>query len=362
METKRIVVLHTAFIGDIILALPLVQRLRASLPDAHISFVVIPSVANVLENHPAINEVIIYDKHRRDAGLRGILRLGKKLRNGNYDTAIIPHRSLRSAIIGWRSKIPRRIGFSTSTGVKLFTDVVTYDKDIHEIDRNLSLLRPLGLTYSNTELPTLYPSRNDSDVVDAFLKNQKARISVKGRKGQPHQQQASLVGIAPGSVWNTKRWPGEHFIALTRSLLQDGFSIVLIGGREDAVLCSEIRNEIDDVSVVNAAGMLTLLQSAELIRRCSVLVSNDSAPMHLATGVRTPVVAIYGATVPAFGFAPRGEHSVVAEIDGLSCRPCSIHGGEHCPIKTFVCMKNLTPEIVHTKVQSVIGMVQSEAQ
>ena len=362
MDVKRIVVLHTAFIGDIILTLPLVQRLRASLPEAHIAFVVIPSVANVLENHPAINEVIIYDKHRRDAGLRGILRLARRIRKGEYDVAIIPHRSLRSSLVGWRSRIPRRIGFSTSAGVRFFTDVVPYDKGMHEIDRNLSLLKPLGLTFANNELPTLYPSKNDGDVVDAFLKNQKVRITSKGRKGQPAHQDSLLVGIAPGSVWNTKRWPKEHFVALTKSLLEDGHSVVLIGGREDAVLCSEIRNEMEDVSVVNAAGMLSLLQSAELIRRCEVLVSNDSAPMHLATGVRTPVVAIYGATVPAFGFAPRGDHSVVAEMDGLSCRPCSIHGGGRCPIKTFVCMKNLTPEIVHTKVLSVVGMLRSEAQ
>lgn len=362
MDLKKILVFHTAFIGDIVLALPLVQRLRASFPDAHITFVVIPAAANVLENHPAINEILIYDKHRRNAGVSGILKLGKRLRKSQYDVAIIPHRSLRSAIIGWLSKTPRRIGFSTSAAARLFTDVVGYDKSLHEIDRNLSLLNPLGLAYSSEELPTLYPSKNDAEVVDAFLKNQRFRTPTRGRKGQSHRQQGVLVGIAPGSVWNTKRWPKEHFIALTKSLLDDGYPVALIGGRDDAVLCSEIRNAIDNVSVVNAAGLLSLLQSAELMRRCSVLVSNDSAPMHLATAMRTPVVAIYGPTIPQFGFAPRGENNVVAEIHGLTCRPCSIHGGQSCPIKTFVCMKDLTPELIHDKVQTVIGTLQSEEQ
>ncbi len=362
MDPKKILIFHTAFIGDIVLTLPLVQRLRASFPDASITFVVIPATANVLENHPAINEVLIYDKHRRDSGIAGILKMGKRLRKAQYDIAIIPHRSLRSALIGWLSKTPRRIGFSTSAAARLYTDIVSYDKTLHEIDRNLSLLGPLGLTHSSEERPTLYPSKNDSEVVDAFLKNQRLRVTTRVRKGQTHSQQGGLVGIAPGSVWNTKRWPKEYFVTLAKSLLEDGYSVALIGGRDDAVLCSEIRNSIDNVSVVNAAGLLSLLQSAELIRRCAVLVSNDSAPMHLATGVRTPVVALFGPTIPQFGFAPRGEESVVAEIHGLSCRPCSIHGGQSCPVKTFVCMKNLTPELIHDKVRTVIRTPRSEEQ
>jgi heptosyltransferase II len=349
---KKILVFHTAFIGDVILALPLAQRLRASFPEAHIAFVVIPTAANVLENHPAVNEVIIYDKRRRDRGITGILKLARRLRFSAFDIAIVPHRSLRSAVIGWLSKIPRRIGFSTSALSRLFTDVVIYEKDIHEIDRNLSLLRPLGITYSGNESPTLYASQNDKDVVNAFLANQAANFP------NPND---SLVAIAPGSVWNTKRWPKEHFERLARMLMDDGLSIVLIGARDDLALCSDIRNALGG-KAVNAAGMLTLLQSAELIQRCVVLVSNDSAPMHLATGVRTPVVAIFGATAPQFGFAPRGANDFVVEMHGLSCRPCAIHGGEKCPIKTFVCMKDLKPELAYAKVKMVADRTKSEAQ
>ena len=255
-------------------------------------------------------------------------------------------------MICWLSKIPRRIGFSTSALPQLFTHVVYYEKGNHEINRNLSLLRPLGITYSGNESPTLYASQNDKDVVNAFLANQAANFP------NPHD---SLVAVAPGSVWNTKRWPKEHFERLVRMLMDDGLSIVLIGGRDDLALCSDIRNALGG-RVVNAAGMLTLLQSAELIQRCVVLVSNDSAPMHLAAGVGTPVVAIFGATAPQFGFAPRGANDFVVEMHGLSCRPCAIHGGEKCPIKTFVCMKDLKPELVYTKVKMVVDRTKSEAQ
>lgn len=356
MTPSKILVFHTAFIGDVVLTLPLVQRLRASFPTAHITFVAIPSAANVLENHPAINNILIYDKRRRDSGFGGMFRLVRRLRDDAYDVAIIPHRSLRSALVGWLSRIPRRIGFSTSAATTLFTDIVLYDKRSHEIDRNLRLLQPLGLTHSGTELPTLYPSQNDRDVVDAFLTAQFLAASNHGRRRE------DVISIAPGSAWNTKRWLKEHFIALGKMLVKDGYSIVLVGGREDNVLCNDIKNGIGAGAVVNAAGMLTLLQSAELIRRCVALVSNDSAPVHLAAGVETPVVAIFGATAPAFGFAPRGAHDIVVETHGLMCRPCAIHGGRKCPIKTFACMTDLKPELVYSKVQTIIGGFGSEVQ
>ncbi|MEK9139329.1 MAG: lipopolysaccharide heptosyltransferase II [Bacteroidota bacterium] len=343
MPPQKILVFHTAFIGDIILTLPLVQRLRASLPGTQITFVAIPSAANVLENHPAINRIVVYDKRGTEAGLSGILKLAAELRAEKFDIALIPHRSLRSALVAWLARIPKRVGFSASAAPRLFTDVVQYDKNSHEIDRNLSLLRPLRIAYSGDQLPSVYPSDDDKRVVDKLL----------NRSGQ-------FIGFAPGSVWNTKRWPKEHFISLGKKLASDGASLVMVGSRQDAALCEEIGFAIGSGGIVNAAGKLSLLQSAELIRRCSLLISNDSAPMHLAVAVRTPVVALFGATVPRFGFAPRGQHDVVAEVNGLACRPCSIHGGDKCPIKTFVCMKDLKPEIVYAKVQTVLGTLQSE--
>jgi heptosyltransferase-2 len=353
VAARKILVFHTAFIGDIVLALPLVQQLHDSLPQAHIAFVAIPSASNVLENHPAINEVIVYDKRGRDAGVAGIFKIAKRLRSERFDVALIPHRSLRSAVVGWLARIPRRVGFSTSAAQWLFTDVMAYDKNSHEIDRNLSLLKPLGITDSVSELPTLYPSEKDKNEVNEILLH---------RSHAPSLHQKTLIGLAPGSVWNTKRWPEEYFIELSKMLLNDGFLVVLIGGKEDAELCEEIGNAIGPGNVINAAGKLSLLQSAELIRRCALLVSNDSAPMHLAVGMRTPVVAIFGATTPQFGFAPRGKQDVVAEINGLSCRPCAIHGGERCPIKTFVCMNDLTPQLVYSKVRAVIDALRSEVR
>jgi heptosyltransferase-2 len=351
---SRVLVFHTAFIGDIVLTLPLVQWLRARMPRTHISFVAIPRAAEVLANHPAVDNVIVYDKKGRDAGLKGICTLAGKLRGEKFDAALVPHRSVRSAAICRLAGIPRRIGFSTSAGRFLFTDVVEYRKEAHEIARNLSLARPLGIGEPAGELPTLHPSRTDVEAVQELLSS--------AQKLKHGFDSARLIGVAPGSVWNTKRWPKENFVLLIRLLLQDGWCLALIGGNEDKQLCEQIHSAVEPRNrIINAAGKLTVLQSAELIHRCKVLVSNDSAPMHLAVGVRTPVVAIFGATVPAFGFAPCGKHDRVVETSGLACRPCSIHGGDVCPIKTFVCMKNILPEHVAECVRSIVETVQTEA-
>jgi heptosyltransferase-2 len=165
---------------------------------------------------------------------------------------------------------------------------------------------------------------------------------------------ANMIALAPGSVWNTKRWPEEHFRALGRLLADEGYAVVLIGGPGDVGLCDRIAAGIPREMVLQAAGKCSLLQSAELIRRSRVLVSNDSAPMHIAVGVRTPVVGIFGATSPSFGFAPIGTDDIVVERDDLSCKPCSIHGGTRCPIGTFECMISLSPSLVAERVHSVL--------
>ncbi len=335
---RRVLIFQTAFLGDVVLTLPLAQALERALPGCSVSFVVIPAAASVLEGHPAVHDVIVYDKKKSQRGLSAALRLSGTLRGREFDVALVPHRSLRSALIVAAARIPRRIGFDTSAGRVLLTDRVPYRRDAHEIDRNLSLLAPLGLKDpEGTIVPVLHPLGRDREAVDALLRAHTARVG--------GFDAAHIAALAPGSVWNTKRWPEGKFLALARSLRNSGIHLVLVGGLEDRALCGRIADGLGG-EPLNAAGELSPLQSAELIRRCRVLVSNDSAPAHLAMGVGTPVVAIFGATVPAFGFAPRGPLDRVIETAGLSCRPCSIHGGERCPIETFDCMERISPDTV----------------
>lgn len=339
---ERILVFQTAFLGDVILTLPMLQVLRSRFPQAHIACVTIPASAPLLMNHPAVNHRIEFDKRGRHRGVAGVVQFSQLLKRETFDLAIVPHRSIRSAAVVRMAGVPRRIGFSTSAVKVLFTDIVTYDPQAHEILRNLSLLRPLGIDAGTVEKPALYPDAGDKKYVDEFFGTHK---EIDARR---------LVGIAPGSVWNTKRWPREKFVELVRLLDAARISVVIIGGEADKELANEVVEKSGAQSIINAAGRLSLLQSAELIRRCQVVVSNDSAPMHMAVAMGTPVVAIFGATVPEFGFAPVGERDIVVQTSGLTCRPCSIHGGKKCPIETFVCMKNITPEEVLKNVHALI--------
>jgi len=211
----------------------------------------------------------------------------------------------------------------------------------------------VGISVAKRVKPRLHPAAGDVRVVDALLNDFHAQHGPIGR--QP------MVALAPGSVWFTKRWPEEHFLAVARALVHDGVQVVLVGGADDAGLCSRIAGECGEgAAVLNAAGRLSVLQSADLLRRCALLVTNDSAPMHLAGAVGTPVFALFGATVPSFGFGPLGPRDRVFELQGLACRPCGIHGGQKCPIGTFVCMRDLKPESVLSSLREFLSQHRAE--
>jgi len=344
MSPHKILILQTAFLGDVVLTLPLVQVLHRRFPDAQIDFLTTPKGAEVLRNHPAIHSIIEYDKRGSQRGVGAMISLARRLRGERYDVALVPHRSLRTALIIALSRIPKRVGFNTSAGAILFSTRIKYRKDSHEVERNLSFLKVFDVEHREREYPALYPAPADAAAVDAFLNENDIKPDEK------------IVAIAPGSVWNTKRWLPERFAEVARKLSAGGVKVVLVGGKEDADLCSEIAGGPERKGIIVAAGTFTILQSAELLERCSAIVTNDTAPMHLAVAMGTPVVAIFGATVPSFGFGPYNEQDVVVQTEGLPCRPCSIHGGDRCPIGTFVCMKNIEAETVY---QRAIQMLQN---
>jgi heptosyltransferase-2 len=343
---RKVLVLQTAFAGDVVLVTPLARAIKQAYPNAEIYFLVIPKIDILLKNNPFIEKVWVFDKRGRERGLLPFLAWVKKLRSEHFDTAIVPHRSIRSAILVWAAKIPRRIGFHTSAGSFLWTDVVRYSKNIQEVERNFKLVQVLGITIP-AEPPELFPGEQERDEVDLFLK--KANIG-------PGQK---MVAMAPGSVWPTKRWLPDGFVQVSRSLWQEKrIRTVLIGGESDVDLGDQIVLQAG-AGPVNAMGRLSLLASAELIRRCCVILSTDSAPLHLGVAMGIPVVAIFGPTVPEFGFGPYGERHTVIQKD-MSCRPCSIHGGKRCPKGHFDCMASISWREVHQAIEeSLLNCHQS---
>ena len=308
MNPDRILIIQTAFPGDVILTLPLLQVLNKNYPGSKIDFLCIPATSTLLKNNKHINEVIIYDK--RKTGSNDFQNLIKLLRSKKYDLIISPHRSFRSALISKLCGAKNTISFDSSSFSFLYDSKVKYRQDIHEIRRNLSLLQPLGITEENIIKPELFISKKEEEKISEFLSLDRIEENEK------------FICIAPGSVWFTKRFPEDKFIRVCDLLEDIATKIVMIGGETDRELAECIKKKSKNKNILNSAGRFTFTESAELIRRASVLITNDSAPLHLANSVGTKVIAIFGATVPAFGFYPYGKNDVVIEINGLKCRPC----------------------------------------
>ena len=329
------VVVQTSFLGDTILTTALLEQL------AHrgaVDVVTTPAAASVLTGHPAVRNVIVYDKRGAHAGIFGLTTLAARLRAAGYDAAYLAQGSLRSAALAFLARIPERIGFATSAGRWLYTTRVPYRDDLHHAARLVLLSRPNGREPTVEETrPSLAPGPAERELVDDLLR----------RDGVAPGER--LIALAPGSVWATKRWPYYRELA---EQLSDAGRIVVVGGRDDASLALEIRTAVPNA--VDATGVLPLLGSAELIGRCAVIVTNDSSPLHLASAMGTPTVAIFGPTVPDFGFGPLAPFSVAVGHETLSCRPCHRHGPRRCPLGHFRCMRELTADVVAGQVRTLI--------
>jgi glucokinase len=249
-------VIQTAFLGDVILTTPLLTALARK--HGPVDVVVTPGAAGLIEGHPAVRDVIRYDKQGRDAGMAALWRLGRRLRQRGYATAYLPHRSWRSAVLALLARVPDRTGFADSAAAITYTTRVTRAPTGHEVERLLALAgsgtRPappvsLGLT------------PKDHAAADRWLAE--------------HTIPPGFTAIAPGSIWGTKRWP--FYPALAAAL--DG-PLVVVGGADDAALAAEIVAAAPS-RAWSAAGHLTVRASAALIERARVLVANDSAPLHL---------------------------------------------------------------------------------
>lgn len=334
-------VIQTSFLGDTVLTTPLIAELAKRGP---VDVVTTPASANILLNHPGIRSVIPYDKRGKDSGVFGFLRMAARLRRFHYDAAYLAQGSVRSAALALAAGISRRVGFATHAGRRLYNVRVEYREDLHHAARLLRLASPNGIPTEKEIHPRVYPGIPERGAVDRFL-----------ALHEVHDDGAPLVALAPASVWETKRWP---YYAELAQLLAPHARVVVLGSASDAPLAASVCEAVGE-SALNAAGVFTLLGSAELIRRSNVLVTNDSAPQHLASAVDTPTISIFGPTVPAFGFGPLAQDSTTIGIDALACRPCDRHGPRRCPLGHWKCMRELNAQDIASRVLDILSRVQT---
>ncbi|HEX6852600.1 MAG TPA: lipopolysaccharide heptosyltransferase II [Candidatus Polarisedimenticolaceae bacterium] len=327
---RRTLVVQTAFLGDVVLTTPLLRALHGT--GAEVSVVATPLGCAVLDGAPFVARLRSYDKKKGEKGLAGTLRLGFALRRERFDVAIAAQRSFRSGVLVRLSGARERVGFDGAAGRWAYTRKVAWNADRHAVHRYLALFDgPADPT------PELAIDPGAAARVEALL----LEHGVAPADG--------VLAVAPGSVWGTKRWTPEGFRAVIEAAPARGLKPVLVGSPEERPLC----DAIGGAPVL--AGTTGVAELTALLARSRALVTNDSGPGHVASAVGTPVVAVFGPTVPSFGYTPFGERNRIVELAGLDCRPCDRHGPQVCPLGHHRCMKDLHPSRVLAALDEVLA-------
>ena len=337
-EEKKILIIQTAFPGDAILTLPLIQELKKKRPEYLIDVLCIPLTAEIFSASPYVNSVFPFDKKDKQKSVFAFIRFIKQLRSNNYEIVYSPHRSLRSALIALNLSAKETYGFENSSLKFAFKHAVKYDPSAHEVKRNLEFMES---DYSDDKwkiIPEIRVTTESKKKVQIFFSDNKIN---------------KFITIAPGSVWETKKYPVEYLKQIINYFISRKYKIVLVGGDKDKLLCDDLRNGIEEV-VYNAAGAFSFIETIELLKNTSLLICNDSAPTHLGMCADIPVLTIYCSTVSKFGFYPYNNKSDYISFDNLICKPCGIHGYDHCPTGTFDCAKLLLPNLVIEKAEKLL--------
>ncbi|MFN4256399.1 MAG: glycosyltransferase family 9 protein [Saprospiraceae bacterium] len=331
----KILVIQTAFIGDVILATPIVEKLRRHFPNATLDFLLRRGNEKLLAGHPHIRHTFVWDK--KAGKIRDGLRILRLLRRERYDLVVNCQRFLTSGLFTVFAGAKTSVGFDKNPLSWLFSRRVahrfgTAAQPIHEVERNLKLIE--NLTDGSFERPKLHPSAAD------FAKAERLKSEIVRRDSFGGNWK--FVTLAPTSVWFTKQWPAHKWAELIRTFPTD-CGVFLLGGPPDFEACEAIRTAAGRGE--NLAGKLTFLESAALMAGAAMNYVNDSAPMHMASAMNAPVTAIFCSTVPAFGFGPLSDKSFVVETsENLACRPCGLHGYRACPKGHFRCAEGIGVE------------------
>lgn len=311
---QRFLIIQTAFLGDVILATPIISELKRLYPSALIDVVVRKGNESLLENNPKIHQLFVWNKKANK--YKHLFEIIRSVRKQKYEEVITLQRYANAGLITLFAKTHRRIGFKQNAFSWMYSSTVEHSlmDGSHEVERNLRLI-----AHHDTKpllRPELFPSLADRVKMSEF-------------------QREDYFCLAPASVWETKKLPLVKWQELIALLLPKG-NVFLLGGPADVSLCEQLTN--GNNKIVNLAGKLSLLQSAALMEKAKMNYVNDSGPLHLASAMNAPTRAFFCSTVPLFGFGPLAEDAKVIETTKkLDCRPCTFHGRKACPLGHYDC-------------------------
>lgn len=339
-DYQKILIIRLSSIGDIVLASPLIRLVRQRFPQAKIDMLVSTEFEELVSANPNLTQVILFD---RKTGLKGLWRLCKKIRKRRYDLIIDIHKKLRSFIICKTSGARQTVAYNKHSFQRFL--LVKF-----KINRFVEIPYVANLYLKSVER---FGIKDDGGGLEFHITTSKDIGILELLRQKGVSKAYPLIGLAPGAHWNTKRWIKERFIELANLLIQrKNATIVIFGGRDDVVLSNEIANLLLNKPLI-VAGKVSLMETAALLKRCDVLVTNDTGVMHIAAAVKTPVVAIFGPTVKEFGYYPyRVTNRVIS--NNLPCKPCTTKGTSRCKINTFDCMRLISTDEVLGAVEELL--------
>jgi heptosyltransferase-2 len=320
----KILIIQTAFIGDVILATSLVESLAKAIPSAKTDILVRKGNESLLENNPHINSVMVWDK--KSGKYSKLWKLLFEIRRRRYDRVINIQRFGSTGFLTAFSRARYRSGFGKNPFSFAFTlkagHRIDEKSNEHEIDRNHLLLGDIAKVEAKPSMPRLYPSESDFNRIKEY-------------------QSTPYIVIAPASVWFTKQMPAEKWTELLNAL-PAGLKVIFTGSEADKKLADKIIFDSKNDNCINLCGQISFLESAALMQGAKRCIVNDSAPLHIASAVNAPVTAVFCSTIPAFGFGPLSDDSLIVETnENLECRPCGLHGKKECPEGHFKCGFNI---------------------
>jgi len=348
-------VVQTAFLGDLLLGIPLFKKIKELHPDGRLTVVCRRGLGSFLTESGLVDEVIEIDK-KSGVDWREAKR---RLKDRTFDLLLCPHESPRSALFVRGLKAKKKIGFKSWFNGFIFDERIERPMQDPEAIRQLSLLSGESRDVQN-QIFDFEKSQQKAGgrfengalvPVPAQLGMQIPKLVEMRAKKDP---QAKTAVLAPGSVWATKMWTSEGFVAVGKNLANKGFRVLISGSAQERALCESIAREIPGAESV--AGKTSLFESAKILSQSDLLVCNDSGSMHLASCAGTPTVSVFGPTVLDFGYRPWNDsRAEVVQLD-LDCRPCGTHGAKACPLGTHACMKGLPATVVSLAVDRVLNL------
>ncbi|MFA5116921.1 MAG: lipopolysaccharide heptosyltransferase II [Candidatus Omnitrophota bacterium] len=342
-DFKRILIVRTDRIGDVILSTPVIKAFRDYYPNAHIAMMVRPYTADIVDGNPYLDEVIVYDKDGAHKSWQDSMKFAFELRKKNFDLALVLHPTQSAHLITFIAGIDKRVGYNRKWGF-LLTDPLPHTKEWgekHEMEYNLDMVRNLGLEPKDRSL--FLPIKDESEKwVDELI----------GKSGI--RQNDKIVAISPGASDPTKEWVMERFAQVADALsVKYSFSVIIVGAPQEAELTNRVRMTMHRFAV-DLGGKTSVSQLASVLKRCSLFVGMDSGVMHMACALGLPVVALYGRKQKGLSpvrWGPLSPKSRFLHRD-VGCKVCLAH---NCT-KNFLCFKEITVDDVLGCVDAVLKM------